>query len=58
LLATGSSDHTVHLWQLQLDELEIQACQSAGRNLTSKEWAQYFPNRAYEITCPQWPPTP
>jgi WD40 repeat protein len=58
VLATGSSDHTLRLWQLQLDELEIQACQSAGRNLTSKEWAQYFPNRAYEVTCPIWPPAP
>lgn len=57
-LATGSSDHTVRLWQLDLNQLETQACQSAGRNLTSKEWAQYFPNQAYEITCPQWPEMP
>jgi WD40 repeat protein len=57
-LATGSSDHTVRLWFVQLGELESQACQSAGRNLTSKEWAQYFPNQAYEKTCNQFPATP
>jgi WD40 repeat protein len=54
-LATGSSDHTVRLWPMQLDELETQACRSAGRNFTSKEWAQYFPNQEYEITCKQMP---
>ncbi len=57
-LATGSSDHTVRLWLVQLDALESQACQVAGRNLTSKEWAQYFPNQAYEKTCNQFPATP
>ena len=55
LLATGSSDHTVQLWPLDLDKLETQACLNAGRNLTLKEWAQYFQNQAYEKTCPQWP---
>ena len=57
-LATGSSDHTVRLWPVQLDELESQACQSAGRNLNSKEWAQYFPNQEYEKTCNQFPAGP
>jgi WD40 repeat protein len=57
-LATGSSDHTIRLWQTQLDELKTLACQSAGRNLTLKEWAQYFPNQEYKITCTQWPATP
>jgi len=57
-LATGSSDHTVRLWLIQLDDLKTQACQSAGRNLSLKEWAQYFPNQEYEITCNQWPVTP
>ena len=31
------------------------ACTIAGRNLTLDEWAQFFPGRTYESTCPQWP---
>ncbi len=31
------------------------ACRIAGRNLTRSEWKQFFPNRPYEVTCPQWP---
>jgi WD40 repeat protein len=31
------------------------ACRIAGRNLTQSEWKQFFPNRPYEVTCPQWP---
>ncbi|RYP87770.1 hypothetical protein EKO23_05125 [Nocardioides guangzhouensis] len=31
------------------------ACRTAGRNLTRDEWTEHFPNRSYEVTCPQWP---
>jgi hypothetical protein len=31
------------------------ACRIAGRNLTRAEWRRYFPDRPYELTCPQWP---
>ncbi len=31
------------------------ACTSAGRNLTQEEWKEFFPNRPYDVTCPQWP---
>ena len=31
------------------------ACTIAGRNLTHEEWQEYYPHRAYEATCPQWP---
>jgi len=31
------------------------ACSIAGRNLTREEWTEYFPNRAYQVTCAQWP---
>jgi hypothetical protein len=31
------------------------ACSIAGRNLTREEWKEYFPNRAYQVSCPQWP---
>jgi len=31
------------------------ACRLAARNLTQDEWAQFFPNRPYQVACPQWP---
>ena len=31
------------------------ACTIAGRNLSREEWKEYFPRRAYEVTCAQWP---
>jgi hypothetical protein len=31
------------------------ACATAGRNLSVEEWEQFFPNKPYEATCPQWP---
>ena len=31
------------------------ACRIAGRNLTENEWAQFFPDRPYQVTCRQWP---
>jgi WD40 repeat protein len=31
------------------------ACAIAGRNLTMDEWQDFYPGRAYEATCPQWP---
>ncbi len=31
------------------------ACQRAGRNLTSVEWARYLGDLPYRRTCPQWP---
>ncbi|CUR54113.1 putative Transcriptional regulator, SARP family [metagenome] len=37
------------------DRWDERACVIAGRNLSSTEWATYFPNAPYELTCPQWP---
>jgi WD40 repeat protein/DNA-binding SARP family transcriptional activator len=31
------------------------ACAIGGRNLTRSEWREYFPNRDYRVTCPEWP---
>ena len=31
------------------------ACMIAGRNPSREEWKEYFPGRAYEVTCAQWP---
>ncbi|HET6833875.1 MAG TPA: BTAD domain-containing putative transcriptional regulator [Acidimicrobiales bacterium] len=35
---------------------EAHACEVAGRNLTQDEWNDAFADRAYERTCPQYPP--
>ena len=32
------------------------ACKTAGRNLTQDEWSRFFPNKPYDLACPQWPP--
>ena len=38
-----------------LDSWLDRACAIAGRNLSRKEWTEYFPSRVYEVTCSQWP---
>ena len=38
-----------------LDSWFDRACALAGRNLRREEWKEYFPGRAYEVTCAQWP---
>ncbi len=50
-LATGSQDHTVRLWMTQEDELIADACRSAGRSLTTEEWARFLPDQPYATTC-------
>jgi WD40 repeat protein len=43
------------LWPLQLNQIIDLACQTAGRNMTSLEWRQYFPGQQYRKTCPNLP---
>ena len=45
----------VCLWNMRLDELMKLACRTAGRNLTEKEWQQYFYGQPYQKTCPELP---
>jgi hypothetical protein len=65
--ASGGDDNAVILWSvsaIQLNEdvgdannfaaLKTRACQTAGRNLTQAEWAQYLPGTLYRKTCEQW----
>lgn len=44
MLASGSQDKMVRLWNVNLDPnlLEAQACGIVNRNLTPAEWADYF----------------
>jgi WD40 repeat protein len=57
-LASGSKDGTIMLWDLTPETWIETSCQRAGRNFTRAEWAQYFPNEEYRITCEQWPLEP
>jgi WD40 repeat protein/energy-coupling factor transporter ATP-binding protein EcfA2 len=54
-LASASEDFTVRLWHVKLEDIIDLACRTAGRNLTQDEWAQYFRDEQYRVTCPQWP---
>ncbi|CAG0931851.1 putative serine/threonine-protein kinase PkwA [Thermoflexales bacterium] len=45
----------VSLWRMNVPDLIDLACRAAGRNLTSAEWQQYFPDQPYRTTCDQWP---
>jgi WD40 repeat protein len=59
LVTATREDQTGHdlvrLWNMQLDELVKLACRTAGRNLTEKEWQQYFYGQPYQKTCPELP---
>jgi WD40 repeat protein len=50
-LVSASWDGVARLWTLRLDELVDLACRTAGRNLTTEEWEQYFPREKYRKTC-------
>jgi hypothetical protein len=40
---------------LNPDSWREKACKIAGRNLTQNEWRQFFGDKPYHQTCPQWP---
>ncbi|MBI5929584.1 MAG: protein kinase [Chloroflexi bacterium] len=51
-LATAMEDGAVLLWEADLPTWQRRACQIANRNLSLEEWARYFPNNDYHLTCP------
>lgn len=53
-LLSGSADKTLIVWDLDLESWLQKACQIAGRNFTQVEWSEFFPDRRYRATCPQW----
>ena len=56
MLASGSSDTTIRLWDMDTNSWIAKACRRAGRNLTLAEWNTYYSDSTpYEATCPQWP---
>jgi hypothetical protein len=56
MVASGGSDTTICLWDMDIQLWRDKACQRAGRNLTLAEWnAYYSENISYEATCPDQP---
>jgi WD40 repeat protein len=56
-LATTSLEQTL-LWDMNVASLQSKACQVVGRNFSREEWALYFANEPYRVTCPQWRAAP
>ena len=42
-------------WDPRPDAWEEHACSIAGRNLTNAEWAEWFHDEPYRVTCPNFP---
>ena len=51
-LASGRSNGTILLWDIDTESWEELACRIANRNLTEKEWNQYVGNEVvFKDTC-------
>jgi WD40 repeat protein len=58
LLATGYTNGTVILWDMDPASWSQRTCQRAGRNLTSTEREDYLSAELKDKTCSQWPLEP
>ena len=56
LLARDGS--TVHQYYTKMSDLLTVACAYTTRNLTKKEWQNYFLETTYNPTCSEWPAHP
>jgi WD40 repeat protein len=54
LLASGSGDGTIVLWNMDPSSWIKDTCQRVGRNMTLGEWVQYFPDEPHHATCSEW----
>jgi WD40 repeat protein len=55
-LVSADQRGVVLRWRMDADDLEHFACQTVSRNLTQREWSDYFPGEDYHRTCPDFPP--
>lgn len=54
--SSSTSKDIVRLIPISSDIIKEMICRIAGRNLYQSEWQEFFPAKAYHITCPQWIP--
>jgi hypothetical protein len=58
MLASGSLDGTIVLWDVNVESWLAHACMVANRNLTDQEWRSYFGEVPYKKICPDLPAHP
>ncbi|MGH3976660.1 MAG: hypothetical protein ACRDS9_25570 [Pseudonocardiaceae bacterium] len=52
-LATGSADHTIRLWEMNVDQAIQRICATTANTLTPAKWDQYVsPDLPYRPPCP------
>jgi hypothetical protein len=50
-LYTLQSDNRLLRWPVDVNDWVARVCQAAGRNMTDKEWNEYFPGQTQHATC-------
>jgi WD40 repeat protein len=55
ILAVGSGNSLVILWDVDIESWKERACRTTNRNLTRSEWKQYLENEPYHKTCSNVP---
>ncbi len=50
-LATGSTDHSVRLFDTDPAAVTAAICATSGRPISPAEWRRYIPGRAYTPLC-------
>ncbi|MGH3828527.1 MAG: WD40 repeat domain-containing protein, partial [Pseudonocardiaceae bacterium] len=50
-LASGSRDHTVRLWGMNVDQAIQRICATTANTLTPAKWAQYVSPLPYSPPC-------
>jgi hypothetical protein len=51
-LYTLQSNNRLLRWPVDANEWIDRVCKAAGRNITAKEWEEYFPGQTQHATCP------
>jgi hypothetical protein len=54
-LVIASTDGRTWTVDTRTNKWVDRACATAARNLSVEEWEQFFADKPYESTCPQWP---
>jgi WD40 repeat protein len=50
-LASGGSDGTIRLWNLDVNYAIKRICSTSRNDLTSQQWRKYIPQRHYDPPC-------